>query len=237
MKSQDGILPHCAGNCLSDHQIWGYLQHYGCPTPFIDFSQSYMIALYMAIRGIVPGQREGISVYAVQEGGSKMEQGNDLMDLDYLLTDGSSNPGDAVEISEPIFAQKARYSEWSCHPFFVRELYRFWCPKLKLGRMEKQTGLFLFLNDEERPFEDMIKEKNNDRDENGNPRGNTLHPFKCFDIPAEMIPDLRMLLAKEGVSEEALDLTPCETEEKIKQALEEYEDLFLKAELRPITTR
>lgn len=228
MKCADGILPDCPGLCLSDHQVWGFLQHYGCPTPLIDFSRSYLVALHMAIRRLEPGQSRGISVYAFQEGGSQMQSGNDICDLDYILTGGTANIGSEVPISANEYAKHASFNEWNeVYGWVVREAYHFWCPKLKFGRMEKQTGLFLYSREETLPFEDLIRLKNDNCDDHGDPLGNTLHPFKCFDIPKQMVPEIKKLLEKEGISDDVLGLVPCELENRIKTELERFENDFL----------
>jgi hypothetical protein len=71
-------------HCLMDHEIWAYLQHYGCPTPLLDFSTDPLVAAYFATAN---RRRECgyCSIYAFQPSGMLKGEQQDMMMLDEYL--------------------------------------------------------------------------------------------------------------------------------------------------------
>lgn len=227
MKAEPGILPNCPGACLCDHQIWGFLQHHGCPSPFIDFSQSPLVALHMAVRGIKPGQRHGISIYATREGASSMTAENDLCDFDWLMSGGTLR--EFTQYSERQYADKTRFSEWrTLYPIFTMSNKTHpWCPILTRGRMKSQTGLFIYNSSEKETIEQFIKRKRADVDAWGNPNGNTFPLIKCLDLPLRWIPEIKKCLDAANISDETLGLSCMDIEDNVKAALVRFLNAFV----------
>lgn len=82
---------------LNDVAVLGFLQHHSCPTPLLDWSYSFKVALYFGIDGLTfnPGTREideYFSIYYIDE--------EDLMSMRSIIINGLKEIGEEFKNDE-----------------------------------------------------------------------------------------------------------------------------------------
>ena len=183
-----------------DHEIWGWLQHYSYPTPFIDFSREYRVALYMATAKIDnPYDNGHFSIYAIPghfESGS-----NEIVRLEALLKSELSECGMR---EESMFA----FDMWKDFKFLLVHKdgsLKPWDKNLAKRRIASQDGLFVYLRDADVSLEKYLFQQSKMIDgEDG--EGCILPRIKCVDIPNSIAPLVREFCRGEGYTAEYLGL-------------------------------
>lgn len=252
------VFDFCPTRILPDHEVWAYLQHYICPTPFIDFSENPFVGLFFATGHAA--EKDGFcSLYCIQPSGYLDGKHQDMMDLDTFITNEirreealTGFKSDACPVS---LRDVARFKAWGFfqenetmkgksdpYPlslpengvaFFVSKTGNGWCPKITEGRVNLQDGLFVYAPIEDIALEDFVAEKNAKVKPDGTSEDLFYPKLKCYDIPAKLIRELKEIVKGEGISDEKLGLLPCLEENKIKTMYGEY----LKSLITTVTTK
>ena len=221
---------------LTDHEIWGYLQHYYCPTPFIDFSFEPLVALHFATSH---ARTDGgyCSIYAMAPGEYAKGQWGDFVYLESFLQEAyrerasSNNLPDTVdkwsipEASFKFWGFLDKHDGGSVDALgmpkdgiailIVKDFSK-WHREVVTKRLKKQKGLFVYAPIEEESLEDFIFQKNRrinpDCDE-----GFAYQRMKCFDIPGRLVEEARRWVAGAKISDSSLCLDPCKEENSVKE--------------------
>ena len=235
---------------LMDHEIWAYLQHQYCPTPFIDFSIDPFTALHFATNHA--SSSDGYcSVYAMypEEYAKNGSERNDMFFLEDFLKDAlrKENEGrrtiGAKKLCRNVrFVQESQFKYWgfldkrgfddgldvvSHTPhngvaFLIVKDFKKWCRKLVCERMKLQKGLFVYSPVEDESLEDFIYRKQQKVNPDGETDDLVYPPMKCFDIPANLVEEARRVLLGERKTDESLGLAPNQEENAVKMMYGEY---------------
>jgi len=140
-----------------DLAVGSVLQHYGCPTPFLDFSDSFDVALFfatesMSINGFYETNKY-FSIYVLFEGGTPKTPGHDFMNYSRIFNDFMSKMGsNEMKAFRKKFpnGQVPQIDELKYLSFFstfqlllLKDTDKEWL-KIKNTRLCSQKGLFVF---------------------------------------------------------------------------------------------
>ncbi len=181
------LFSFCPKSCLMDHEIWAYLQHYGCPTPLLDFSSNPFVALHFATKSA--SETKGYcSIYAIQPSGTEGEKIQDIVYLDEYIQQTLGQERSQREFAwrpwkacSPRTYALARFKHWGFwqagqiipedpypYPadlpddgiaFYISKNGGNWCSKITAGRLNLQEGLFVYAPIENESLEDFIMRK------------------------------------------------------------------------------
>ena len=186
-----------------DHEIWGWLQHYSYPTPFIDFSRDWKVALYMATAHIDNVTQDGFfSIYAIP---AKYEIGdNENVRLEKIIRNNKSILARCKLSTEQMF----NFNTWKDFSFCLVHKdgsLKPWSKEITKGRIASQGGLFAYLNNAQISFEEYCDQQGKtSKGEDG--EGCILPRIKCLDVPNSMAPLVRAFCKQENYTTERLGL-------------------------------
>lgn len=186
-----------------DHEIWGWLQHYSYPTPFIDFSRDWKVALYMATAHIDNATVGGyFSLYAIPKNYTIGD--NENIQLERLIRNNNATLIQCKLSKEQMYC----FDNWKDFTFCLIHKdgsMEPWSKEIAKERIASQDGLFVYLNDAQMSFESYC----NQQSKGGNGEdvvGCILPRIKCLDIPNSMAPLVRAFCQREGYTAERLGL-------------------------------
>ena len=139
---------------LTDCGIFSVLQHYGTPTPFVDWSADYKTALYFAScteqekigkRCSPESPSTYISVYWLEVGNGPETPNNDLTDIGMTLNEFYQN--EAIDLNSNkkkfIIEQFRNMTQWGYLPWFFSDKY-FPLVDIQNPRQHAQNGGFFY---------------------------------------------------------------------------------------------
>ena len=220
---KQNLFPRCVNCCsrdgLRDHERWGYLQHFGWPSPFVDFSSDFRVALYMAVCHLSVNCGGGcFSVFVMDPHYSLCE--NEIVDLD-AFADQNGGGSDCFE-----------FDTWYKMTLIMRKDSRTWCPEISRGRMASQSGLFVYLPTAEKSLDDLFGEseafERGKIDECGPYRKKLLR----IDVPYELVNDIKAYLMNEKITSAELGLSDTTIDDKNKHEYRKFEDWFISMDLK-----
>lgn len=225
VKQKSSILPNPKTEpsrikCY-DHEIWGWLQHYSFPTPFIDFTHDPFVALYMAVRDIASHlSKDGVSIYAMR--GDYAEGDNEVVSLEKQIADNKVLLHVCGLSNEQMFG----FDNWKNFSFFIIHKdgrFKPWAKELAAERIASQKGLFVYLNTPEKPMEQYFEQQNKIRSgkcEDG--QGCFLPRLKCFDISSRLIPEIQKYCKDKGYAEKALGLSDQSIDKEMQRLFADF---------------
>ena len=247
-----GVFAKFRRNHLMDHEILAYLQHNGCPTPLVDFSNDPYVALYFATCHLPPN--DGCcSVYAMCPEGYARKGWNDTLYLEDFLKDAYRQEVECNKASgaKPLcrsvrYVNESRFEHWGfldktgfgtelCVAdnvpkngvaFLIVKGFEGWCRKVICERMKQQKGLFVYAPVEDDSLEDFIIKKRRKISATGETDDLIYQPLKCFDIPERLVDEIRRIVRGEGISNESLRLEPNRDENHVKMMYGAYLNSF-----------
>ncbi|NNA66417.1 FRG domain-containing protein [Pseudomonas gessardii] len=74
-------------NINSDEEIFALGQHYGLPTPLLDWSESFYIALFFAFAEDTPKDAENVAVWAIQYSAKELMEAYNIESRSRCITD------------------------------------------------------------------------------------------------------------------------------------------------------
>lgn len=207
VKSERTFLPRLADFSLRekyyDHELWGWLQHYSYPTPYIDFTSNPMVALYMATANIHEPYDTGYFSIYVMEGEYEIER-NETVRLEEVIKDNAAKLKSCGLSEEGMFA----FDNWKDFSFLLVHKdgsLKPWSKSLARERIASQGGLFVYLNSAEISLEQFFaRQRKMQNGEEG--VGCILSKIKCLDVPYSMVPLIREVCNRQGVTRESLGL-------------------------------
>lgn len=214
-------FPECGLKCrkagLRDHERWGYLQHYSWPTPFIDFSNDFKVALFMAVRSVRGDAPDGwFSIYAIRP---VFAGGEENIDLDEFI---ESECG--AEILEELY----EFQRWQSKDTFVmRKDAAHWCPAVSGGRMASQGGLFVYLRSDHKSLEEVFAQRYK-MDVGESDFATEEHDrIVCIDVPYSIVKDVKAYLMDEKVDAHVLGLADDSVDNGMKARYKRFSMEFL----------
>ena len=208
---------------LSDYELLGHLQHYGVATPFIDFAKLPHIALYFAIQAKGAENSNFHSVYAVD--GRYREGENEIVDFEDWL-----KHNDRVDLPKEHLQKRQlhQYKAWNVSALVFHVDENGWNQAIHERRVEKQTGLFLYMKDLDKPAEEYFAEYHKYLCSNKTQcDSRIMRRMICFDFPSSWDNELRTILNANEITEDSLGLSDHTIEKKWREALQPaFPDFF-----------
>jgi hypothetical protein len=212
------------------------LQHYGAPTPFVDFTSNPDVALYFAVNGndFIKGDEVDnfFSIYAVVAGGTPAHRSNDLTNFEDILSNAHNS------LDEGIKSANSNEDSELCAAFnnFDRNSFKsldclkdFKCVYIKETsaeflrisnkRIDLQNGLFLYqgknsIQPLESHFSGMTIEQVDDHYD-----GLLLPKIKVYDIHKAILNEAKEYLVAKSIDKHFLGVA---NDDFGKVAFEEY---------------
>ena len=202
-------------NCkiITDISIFSALQHFGCPTPFLDFSSKWINALYFATdidTSFGPNQTNSyISIYVITEGGSPRTPFNDLTSYAKVLENSAEQPKEIISLHGNIprtdFNDLLKFDFWKGYTILLMKETDAWYMKIANIRSELQGGLFVYtksaVNSLDFYFNDAAEQL-----QEGVYTLPALPKITCIDIHKNIRSTIKDFLKAKGVSKTTLGL-------------------------------
>lgn len=214
-----GIFPSCdiacCGRMLRDHERWGFLQHYSWPTPFIAFSRNYDVALYMAVRGIPEHRLSGFfSIYAIRP---DYRNGDENIDWDEWVQ---------TNVWDEDWYNFSKWRDVSC--LIMRKDDGKWCDLIAKDRMASQSGLFVYMRDDDKSLEELFSEKNRlEKGEIETTSGVEHEKIICIDIPYDWVSQVKAYCFDKEINAHSLGLSNTTIDDKLSCEYKKFEKDFL----------
>ncbi len=209
------LQPQCSINnkaaWFGDHEKMGYLQHYGYPTPLIDFTHDFYVALYMATRN-AKNDVKHFSVYMLDP---LTEFDNEIYAFEKLVVDNAETDDEFKYMTNfykgGLGTPGSGWCQYSC--VLIHKDGQLWCPHLAKERIVSQGGLFTYMNSDTLSLEEYFCrcKKWEENIKNGvreDPEIVALNmkPLVCLDVPCKFIGAVREIVMAEGYTDESMGL-------------------------------
>ena len=104
----------------------------------------------------------------------------------------------------------------------------YWDPIVERGRIRDQFGLFLYMNDKDRPVEEYFSAYyKSTLPGGGDVNARNMERILCFDFPSSWDDELRRILDANRINEDSLGLSDHTIEGKWREALQpDFSDFF-----------
>ena len=213
-----------------DISILSMLQHYGSPTPLVDFTSNPDIALFFAVNGnnfFINNEDDEVdsffSIYVIEEGGTPATAScNDLMNFESILSNAheqilngrsSSNFQEAKgfqEIDENSLKSLNFFSNISI--MFIKESGEEFL-KISNPRIDLQNGLFLYQGKNSiTPLEQLFDDMNNKQQftQSIKETDRFLPKIKVYDVHKTVLNEAKKYLEAKKITKESLGFTDSE---------------------------
>lgn len=204
---------------FGDHERLGFLQHYSYPTPLIDFTNDYRVALYMALRD--RNQVGGyFSVYMLN---AKPRYDNEVYSLEDLVEKNANRVGKKQYLSSfyqgGLATPKSGWCQASC--LLIHKDGRLWCPYIAKERIASQGGLFVYTGAQQSLEEQMSEYRRKEKTFDDTDALNT-EPLSCFDVPYSLSSALREMLNAEGYTDSSMGFADMSRDSIAKGCFESF---------------
>lgn len=224
---------------LGDHEVLGFLQHYGFPTSLVDFSSDFATALHMAIHSVEPDETpDAFSIYCFDK--EVTINRNEAYGIEEVVKKSrEENSSFSVE-------QMFNYQCWmSTDGVFIRKDTDYWHREVAAGRMASQGGMFVHWPSERMPLETLFAAQYKmdhglppDRDEEDETEKvvSEIHPdygkaveaerclerMTCFDIPYAFLAEAKEYCQVSGKNDDSLGLSKRDVQDPIETLYGKY---------------
>jgi hypothetical protein len=203
-----------SGYCQIQHDlaVGSVLQHYGCPTPFVDFSESIDVALFFATEMLASASNfetnNFISVYVINEGGTAATPEHDLMNYSRIFSEFKNkiemirNAIEDINVNYPHIDELNELAFFSQYQMLLlKDTDEEWL-KIKNPRLDLQKGLFIYSGQSALiPYEEIMQPLS----------GNASYcdklifdKIKVYDIPKSIRSDIKKYLEIKKISSSSL---------------------------------
>lgn len=158
---------------FTDISIISVLQHYGAPTPFIDWTSNYKVALYFASQtdGLCCGNETSsfISIYSLNIGQGAETPNNDLTSFSKLILMAKNLGGEIEEalkdvsnsmvgknFEEQWIESATRYDFWKQYELWMEETDDYFM-KISNPRSDLQSGSFLYSKEVDQSLDKLFE--------------------------------------------------------------------------------
>ena len=189
---------------MTDCGILSTLQHFGAPTPFVDWSSDFNVSLYMATSSSIdanesPIETENyISIYWLEVGRGPETPNNDLTDIGMALKEFAGN--EAIEDSEIIKSVIDKFrnmTSWEQLYWFFSDKY-FPLVNINNPRQELQKGGFFYSSEFDKTLDEIFDD-------------NDLPKIHCLDISKALVPEIQEYVKNLNINEKTLGLNTCDS--------------------------
>jgi hypothetical protein len=200
VKNSNNLMGKIDSQCkiVNDVSIFSALQHYGAPTPFLDFTSKPEIALFFATQ--TNNGNENFSIYALKAGGNLPPFSNELMRFSDPLANATPTLGEIAQEEgldpNKVHDDSMEFKVWRSPSLLVFEETEEWYMRISNPRSDLQSGLFIYNSSPTRPLEDAFVNNQN----------LTLPKIKCFDISKELLPAVQAFTETVGCTKTTLGL-------------------------------
>ena len=225
------LHPQCCFNnklaWFGDHEKMGYLQHYGYPTPLVDFTHDFYVALYMATRNIKDAAKH-FSVYMLNP---KTELDNEICSFEKLVADYAENDETLRYMTNfykgALGTANSGWCKLSC--ILIHKDSQLWCPNLAKERIASQSGLFVYMNSDVLSLEEYFSrfKKWNENiikgvSEDAEITALNTKPLLCIDIPCKYMGAISEIVKAEGYTDESMGLADNQRDMIAKSCFEAF---------------
>ena len=175
---------------VTDISIFSTLQHYGAPTPFVDWTSDYKVALFFATHKsneLCVGNETNsfVSVYWLNVGDGTNNQDNDLTRFSQMLEQHKANMQVIIaengKIPGSFYANATRFGIWKDIDALWMEESNDDFMKISNPRADLQSGAFVYTKDNQKSLDEIFTgEKISDDDCEGGTLLLDDSPKNCF---------------------------------------------------------
>ncbi len=189
---------------VTDISIFSVLQHYGAPTPFVDWTSDYNVALYFASQTaeqcLGNELNSFVSIYWLEVGDGPATPNNDLYPLSKVLEDyrqkinvSMQNLGVSSSQIEQFYKNATQFSVWGNLPILWIEESDEDYMKISNHRYDLQNGAFIFNKDSNKSLDEIFDghELTNIPTQYD---GLLLPKIHCIDIHKSVLPKIKKYL-------------------------------------------
>ena len=174
---------HC--KVVTDISVFSVLQHYGAPTPFVDWTSDWKVALYFAsdTNGLCFGNETSsfVSVYWLNVGEGASTPNNDLTSFSQMLEQYRSSI-ETIAISNNDYAEATKFDKWKNLDALWMEESDDEFMKISNPRADLQNGAFVYSKEKEKSLDKIFSGKKftDDYSESGGTL--IIDPSDSFDV-------------------------------------------------------
>jgi len=205
-KNKYALYLRSSCKIVTDISAFSSLQHYGAPTPFVDWTSDFNVALYFATQTnalCLGGETSSfVSVYWLEVGNGASTPNNDLYSLSKLIENYNQSLNNAVQsvgrspLRPEIFYKNAtQFDVWKKFPIlWISESEKDYL-KISNPRRDLQGGAFVYSSDPNKSLDEIFngKSMNNVHVQYN---GLLLPKIHCIDIHKSLIPKLKKYISE-----------------------------------------
>ena len=203
---------------ITDISIFSTLQHYGAPTPFIDWPSDYLVALYFASLGndfchrkISDEIESFFSIYWVEKGRGAETPENDLTDINRTLEDANAQLEQIREdwgsVPGSDLKSATQYKTWGNLPIILMRHGEDKLMHIENRRSNLQSGLFIYSSDPLNSLDKRFSSTAKSLAELPETDDLILPKIHCLDIHKSVLPQLKAYLSSRSYTTETLGLS------------------------------
>lgn len=197
---------------MTDVSIFSTSQHYGAPTPFVDWTSSFDVALYFASLGnenCVGFETDSyFSVYCLTVGKGPEPPDNDLTRFSTLLENHKEEmqkvQRELGKISGSDYREALKFDVWKEFPIIWMEESDDEWMQIANPRSDLQGGAFVYNNSPEKSLDQIFAGRKMSDMENTDDL--LLPKIRCLDIHKSVLPNLKKYLEEKNINSGSLGL-------------------------------
>ncbi|WP_288800942.1 FRG domain-containing protein [uncultured Fibrobacter sp.] len=203
---------------ITDVSIFSTVQHYGAPTPFIDWTSNPLVALYFASLGndlcIGDETSSFVSIYGISVGEGPSTPNNDLTRFSDLVANHKNQMdevrGEWGNILGSDYSEIIRYSVWKALVLWMEEAEEEFM-QIANPRSDLQNGAFIYNSEPEKSLDEIFTGKTLESFGNTEEATNGaevlfLPKIHCLDIHKSVLPQIRKYLQECNYDKRSLGL-------------------------------